>query len=355
MGMVAAGPLTDGTDRSGRGCDDVPAAGPPRRLSPVARLVALMLVVGATSTALVVSAVPAGGPVLSPGWLAGPWLFPGLLALVCVGELTAVKLRQGDAVEELALYEPAVLVATMLLPLHLAAAAAALGLVLASALRRRPPVKAAFNLGTYMTATAALVAIVAAVSDESGALTARVAVGAALGTLAFSAVNLLCLSRVLALVTGVSALGFVREQARLSAFMAVGCMATGMTIVALALHAPVLLPISAMPALALTFAYRSAAQEAEERARSATLLRLTEALAVPEDLLPRVLALALEAFRADLAVVALHDGQSAAVHAQGYEEPAAEALRGLASSGPPSAPHVLSRDELPLECGSGLL
>ncbi len=51
--------------------------------------------------------MPAAGPVLSAGWLAGPWLFPGLLALVCLGEFTAVKLRQGDAVEELTLYDDA--------------------------------------------------------------------------------------------------------------------------------------------------------------------------------------------------------------------------------------------------------
>lgn len=356
MGMVAAAPVTDGTDRSGRGGNDVPAAGRPRLgLSPVARLVAVVLVLGLASTALVVSAVPAVVPVLSPGWLAGPWLLPGLLALVCAGELTAVKVRQGDAVEELALYEPAVLVAALLLPLHLAVTAAALALVLATALRRRPLIKTAFNFGTYMTATAALVAVVTVVSGETGTLTARVAVGAALGTLAFSAVNLVCLSRVLALVAGVSAFGFVREQAWLSAFMAAGCTATGLTTVALALHAPVLLPVSAMPALALTFAYRSAAQEADERARSATLLQLTEALAVPEDLLSRVLALALEAFGADLAVVALHDGSSAAAHAQGYERPAAEALRGLGLHGARIGPRVLSRDELPLECGSGLL
>jgi PAS domain S-box-containing protein len=352
--MVAAAAVTGRTDRAGRG--EAPATGRSGPvLSPVWRLVAVVLAVGLASTALVVWTVPSAGPVLSPGWLAGPWLFPGLLALVCAGELTAVKVRQGDAVEELALYEPAVLVAALLLPLHLALTAAVLALFVATALRRRPLVKTCFNFGTYMTATSALIAVVALVSGGSGELTARVALGAALGTLAFSAVNLVCLSRVLALVTGVSPSAFVREQARLSVFMAAGCTATGMTIVALALHTPVLLPVSAMPALALTFAYRSTAQEADERARSATLLQLTEALAEPDDLLPRVLALSLEAFGADLAVVVLTDGSSATVHAPGFEAPAAEALRLAGRRAERGAPHVLTRDELPAGCGSGLL
>nr|BFE69990.1 hypothetical protein GCM10020092_032910 [Actinoplanes digitatis] len=89
--------------------------------------------------------------------------------------------------------------------------------------------------------------------------------------------------------------------------MAIGTTAAGLTIVEMLLNAPLLLPTAAMPSLALTYAYRTAAHEADQRARSAVLLQLSQALAERADLVRRFLLLAREAFDADLAVVVLDD------------------------------------------------
>jgi PAS domain S-box-containing protein len=340
----------------GRGDVRVPAAG--HRLwllSSVGRLVGLVTVVGLAAAVLLVLCLPSRQPVLAPGHLGGPWLFPALLALICLGELTAVSLRQGDAVEELALYEPAVLGAALLLPPHQAIAGAVLGLVLASVIRRRPLMKAAFNVGTYTTAAATMIAIIFTVAGTPGAVTVGVFVGVVIGTAAFTALNLIFLSQILALVNGVPAAAFLREQARLSIFMAAGSVATGLTTVAIALREPLLLPVTAMPALAMTFAYRVAAQGADERARSTKLLRLSQVLATPQDALSRVLGLARGAFGADMATMVLDDG-TVLIDTDGHREPGIElAARMLTIGSGAAQPRVLGRDELAADWGSGLV
>jgi PAS domain S-box-containing protein len=82
----------------------------------------------------------------------------------------------------------------------------------------------------------------------------------------------------------------------------------------IALTAPLLVPFMAMPALAVTYAYRVAAQKADERARSAVLLRVSQVLAERDDVVRRFLVLVREAFEADLAVVVL-DGTDVALSA----------------------------------------
>ncbi|GIM63936.1 hypothetical protein Aau02nite_07250 [Amorphoplanes auranticolor] len=238
-------------------------------------------------------------------------LLPGLTVLSCLAEMTVVRLRHGEAVEELSLYEAALIIDVLLLPPRDALIAAAAGLVLASALQRRPVVKAVFNLGTYTAATAVLILIVHLLGGSPGELTAGVLVGVVVGTLAFTGVNLLCLAQILGVINKVSPWRIVRSEARLSAYMAVGTMVTGLTTTEIALHSPLLLPFMAMPALAVTYAYRAAAREADEHARSKCLLQLSHALAEREDVVRQFLVLVREAFGADLAVVVLENDDAA--------------------------------------------
>jgi PAS domain S-box-containing protein len=272
---------------------------------PIRRRVGAVTVIGAALAAAVVAGFADPGRVLAGPVLPGAWLLPVLIGVTCAGELTVVRLRHGEAIEELTLCEAAIIVDVLVLPAREALLAAVVGLALATLIQRRPVVKALFNLGTYTAGVSALTAITHLVSGTPGHVTVRVVAGATLGTGAFAAVNLFCLAQILGHISGVRPGQVVRDQARLSAYIAVGTLATGLPAAVVGLNAPLLLPFMAMPALALTYAYRAAVQEADERARSAVLLRLSHALATRDDVLRQFTVLTREAFNADLAVVAL--------------------------------------------------
>ncbi|MFI7600092.1 sensor histidine kinase [Actinoplanes sp. NPDC049681] len=272
---------------------------------PILRRVVGVAALGAALGAFVVLAMPGRGSVLEGAGVPMAWLVPGLVVLTCIAEITVVRLRHGEAVEELSLYEAALIIDVLLLPPRHALLAAVAGLVMASVLQRRPAVKAAFNLGTYTAAVSVLILLVHLIGGTAGTVTARVLAGVLAGTLAFTTVNLCCLAQILGFINGVAPWAVIRSEARLSLYMAVGTMATGLTTTVIALHAPLLLPFMAMPALAVTYAYRAAAREADERARSACLLQLSHALAEREDVVRQFLVLVREAFDADLGVIAV--------------------------------------------------
>jgi PAS domain S-box-containing protein len=279
---------------------------------PIVRRVIAVTVLGAVLSTVVVLYTADRPSVLTGVALPDAWLLPGLVALTCIAEMVVVRLRHGAGEEELSLYEAALIIDVLLLPPGQALAAAALGLVVASVFQRRPPIKAVFNLGTYSAAVSALILVVHTVGGTSGAMTARVLMGVLLGTLVFTAVNLCLLAQTLGLLSGSSPWQLVRAEARLSGYMAVGTVATGLTTTEIALHSPLLLPFMAMPALAVTYSYRAAAQEADERARSSSLLELSRVLAEREDVVRRFLLLVREAFDADLAFMVL-DGADVAI------------------------------------------
>lgn len=270
---------------------------------PIRRRVGAVTLLGAALAAVVVAGFPGPGGVLSGPGPRPSWLLPLLIAVTCAGELTVVRLRHGEAIEELTLCEAAIIVDVLLLPAREALLAAVAGLTLATVVQRRPVVKGLFNLGTYTAATAALVTITHVVAGTPGHVTVRVVLGATIGTAAFATVNLACLAQILGYISGVRPVEVVRDQARLSAVMAVGTLATGLPAATIGLDAPLLLPFMAMPALALTYAYRAAVQESDERARSAVLLRLSHALATGDDVLRQFVLIVREAFTADLAAV----------------------------------------------------
>ncbi|GAA0717147.1 PAS domain-containing protein [Dactylosporangium roseum] len=272
---------------------------------PVARLVTRLCLLGGLLALAVVLLLPHRGSVLRGVGLPEAWLLPGLIVLTFLAAITVVRLRHGDAVEALSLYEAALIIDVLLLPPRQALLAAVLGLVVALVVQRRPTVKILFNLGNFTTAVSALIMVVHAVGGTPGRLNARVLAGVVLGSVAFTVVNLVCMAAILSIVTGDSRWSIIRSEARLSAYMATGTLATGLTTTAIGLYAPLLLPFMAMPALAATYAYRTVAQEADERARSACLLKVSHALAEHNDLERRFLHLVRDAFGVDLATIVL--------------------------------------------------
>src|SRR5450756_1573607 len=280
--------------------------------SPVIRLVLVVdLLAAVLATGLVLAfGADRARPVAVPG-VPTDLLLPAMTALVCLGELIHVRLRHGDAIEELALSEAAVVGTVFVLAPTQALLAAFLGCTLASTLRRRVWIKSLFNVGNYVIASTVLIATVRLVAGPETGFGVRGVVGLALGTLAFAAVNLVGLSRVLAVAGGVDPWQVVREQLRLSVFMAFGTAALGATTLNVALTAPTLLPFAALPAVALVYAYRKAAQESDERERTTHLIELSEVLAGRLDgaqVVTGFLAAAREAFGADVATIVLLAG-----------------------------------------------
>jgi PAS domain S-box-containing protein len=280
----------------------------PFRLSPVGRVVLGSLLLGVTAVALVAWAWSdrTHGPVPAP--IPDALLSPVLLAVTVASELVAVRLRHGDEDEALTLLEAAVVADVLLLPAGHALLVAVGGLGLACALARRPLIKTLFNLGAHAFGTALLVSTVALLAPPASGLGVRTVAAIVVGNLLFGATNLVLLAWVLAAATGASAQETVDEQWRLSAIMSVGTCGLGATAVALAVSAPALLPFAFLPAAALTYAYRAAAQEARERVRSARLAALSQVLVgrlVADDLLSNFLGLLRETFGADSARVIL--------------------------------------------------
>jgi PAS domain S-box-containing protein len=244
-------------------------------------------------------------------WAHGMTLLAVLLALTVVGDLVSVRVRHGEESEELTLFEAAVVVDVLLLPAGPALLVPVAASLICSVVRRRELVKTVFNAANQAVATAVLVAVVHAISGSGQGLSSRAVLALVVGTLAFTTVNLIALSRVYGLLGGDDPWQVVRDGARLSAVMAIGMVALGGTAVTVAWAAPALLPFTVVPAVALTFAYKAAAQETEERQRSTQLLALSQVLAGrlnADDVTGAFLDLSRQAFAADIAVAVLDPG-----------------------------------------------
>jgi len=282
--------------------------------SPLHRLVARVAVVGLVATAvtlLLVQDTGAIAPLPTEGWLswASGWkLMAVCFALTAMGDAVAVRVRHGEETEELTLFEAACVVDVLVLPSHWALLVPVAATVLVSTLRRRGLVKILFNGSNLAAAVAVLVLAVHALANPGSGVTPLTVAAVTVGMLGLTAVNLVALSRVLAVVGGDDAARVVRDGWKLSLVMAIGTVALGGTAVTLASAAPALLPFALMPAAALTFAFKAAAQESEERERSARLLGLSQVLAgglEAEEMLEAFLDVTRQAFGVDVAEAVL--------------------------------------------------
>jgi PAS domain S-box-containing protein len=293
--------------------------------NPLHRLVTRVTAVGLLAqavTLLVVGNNPAVAPLpVDEGWLS--WAHGWTLLAVCTaltfaGDWVAVRVRHGEETEELTLFEAACVVDVLVLPASWALVVPVVATVLCSTVRRRGAVKVLFNGGNLAAAVAVLVLSVQLFAAPGAGLSLRTVAALVVGMLGLTGVNLVALSRVLAVVGGDDPRAIVRDGLKLSAVMAIGTVALGGTAVTLASAAPALLPFALMPAVALTFAFKAAAQESEERERSGRLLRLSQVLAGRldgEQMLEAFLDLTRQAFGADVAFAVLEqdDAQPVAV------------------------------------------
>ena len=310
--------------RVGRGVLRDPAAGRLRALAaqPLTRVIVAAVVTGLLCATTVWSLAPALGHTSAPlvlGWLHGRPAVVVLVTLTCLAELVAVRLHREDTVEELTLLDAMVLLNVLLLPPRQALLVTLVGILTAYVVRRRSPVKALFNLGTYATGASVLVVLVHAVTGGVAGLDGRLLAAVVVGTAGFVAVNVLSISLVLSAVTGARLLDLVRQDVRLSLLTVGGTAALAATAAALAVHTPALLPCTVLPAAAMTHAYRSTAIETEERRRSASVLHFSAVLASSpgrEEAVTAFLVAAREGFHADEVLVVDETGDALALSAQ---------------------------------------
>ena len=278
------------------------------------RLVALVAALGLAAQLLTLLVVRDGEAVAPLSgydglhWASGWPLVALCLGLTFAGDWVAVRVRHGEETEELTLFEAACVVDVLVLSGPWALLVPVVATVLCSTVRRRGLVKVVFNGGNLAAAVAVLVLTVHVVCVPGDGLSPRTILGLTVGMLGLTVVNLVALSRVLAVVVDDDPWQVVRDGVKLSTVMAIGTVALGGTAVTLAGAAPALLPFALMPAAALTFAFRAAAQESEERERSSRLLALSQVLAGrldAEDVLDAFLDLTRQAFGADLALAVL--------------------------------------------------
>jgi PAS domain S-box-containing protein len=301
--------------RKGRAAGRRPLGALRGGLSPVTRVIAGVVLTGTAAVVLVsvlLPGPPEHAPVVQLSWLHGVALLAALILLTAVSELVAVRLRRQDASEELTLLDPMILLNVLLLPPREALSASLAGIALAYLIRRRTPVKALFNLGTYATAASLMVVLTRATAGSSPDFDPRLVAALALGAAGFVAVNVGALSCLFSTMGAGRVLTLVREDLRSAAFTLTATVALTAMGVALAAHTPVLLPFVVLPAAAITYAYRATATEAEERDRSARVLAFSQVLASSPErdiAVTAFLRLAREGFYAD-EVLAVMGGDS---------------------------------------------
>lgn len=274
MVPTAPGPAPADTS-AGTTSDSAPAG--------VRRLVGGVFAVGLLSvavTALLLAGAPA--PVAAGAEHSGS-IVALVVALALLSELVYVPLQRGDTKEELAFVEVAVVVAALVLPPSVALLAAVVGSTLGRLATRPRLSRTLFNVGTYGLATSAMLLLFTVVRHGEAAFTPWSVLGLLVATGAWSALNFVAVAEIFHEAGGVpraELLADVQEWA-LTGTMALGGFAVGVTTVALAVSAPALVPFALFPAVAMWFAYRSAAERARQREQTARLLDFGLALAAP--------------------------------------------------------------------------
>jgi len=185
-----------------------------------------------------------------------------LAVLTAVAELTSIKVKHGDSGELLTLFELAVVADIVLLPASLAVVVSVTGLALALAVHRRPLVKFAFNIGQYALGVVPAVALYHSLGHgEFG--TAAGLLSLTGGMAAFTLINLVTISSIIAATTDRSMRVVVAEEGGVSFAMGLGNSAVGFVAVHLYLSQPMLLPAVLAPTLAMHLAFRGWVKQKE--------------------------------------------------------------------------------------------
>ncbi len=217
-------------------------------------------------------------PADAPLW-ASPTAVLAFVVATAVAEIVRVPLLHDGAVEDLTFFEIVTVAAFLLLEPRWALVAPLAGLALVQLITRKQPMKAAFNLGSYAVATTAAVVAYLLVCGGSAQFSLRGIVALVVGMGVFAVINTVLLAVILQAAQGASFRSVVTDFWALPVLMTMASISVGGVAVAVAPVAPALIPFTLLPALALWYAYRSAAQQEAERERNVWLVRLSGLLA----------------------------------------------------------------------------
>lgn len=273
-----------------------------------------------------------------------------LVLLTFVGQSMYVRVEHGVTTEELNFLEAALAAAVLSLPAPTVMAVGFGGVLLAELILRRAWIKAAYNLGTNATAAAAMITLFYLFNGGSDRFSLRSVMGLLIASVVFAAVNIFWLAQLMLILDGTPREQTLRDEWSLSAMMGVAGAGVGMLAVAVAAFAPPLIPFTALPALALWYAYGSAAQHAEARERNRWLVVLGGLLAEygeGVDTLPRATRAIQQIFTApDLLLVTPKQ-------AAGFGSKRAQRLFAALATDP--GPRELTEDELPEHWRNGVV
>ena len=250
-----------------------------RRLPPVATSVGAIAVAGVLAlTAGLVLEPHLPTPSDAPLW-ASTLVVVAFVVATAVAEIVRVPLMHAGAVEDLTFFEIVTVAAFLLLDPQWALVAPLLGLACAQVALRKPLLKAAFNLGSYAVATTAAVITYLVVCGGAAQFSLRGIVGLLLGMGVFAVINTVLLAVILHAAQGVPMRAVITDFWALPVLMTFASVGVGGMAVVIAPVAPLMVPFTLIPALALWYAYRSAAQQSAERARNVWLVTLAGLLA----------------------------------------------------------------------------
>lgn len=192
-----------------------------------------------------------------PAGVGDPWRLAAVAAVTALAEILELRFQWSErASTSFTLVEAGIAAALLLLPGAEALLATVGAVALIQVVRRRPPLKAGFNLG-QLTASVALAAlIVAALPPLGPRVTGRAVLSVVLGMAAYGLVNLLALAGLLQRLTGQSPTETLRDHGALTGAAIAGNTAVGVLAAALWTTQPGLLPALLAPTAAIHLAYR---------------------------------------------------------------------------------------------------
>jgi len=218
-------------------------------------------------------------PATAGAYLVGaPLVVLAFVIAAAVSELVSVPLLHGADKEDLTFFEIVTVAGILVLEPGWALVAPLVGLLIVQLALRLPPIKAAFNLGSYATATTAAVIAYVGITGGAEPFSGRGVLALIVAMTLFSAVNTLLLAAVLRASEGVPFHEVVTDDWGLPVLQILAGVGVGAISVALVPVSVWLVPFALMPALALWYAYRSMSQRAEERERNRWLVTLSGVL-----------------------------------------------------------------------------